>query len=183
MLDKKEIFQENRRKERARKTLRPHHPVSDFRFAHLTTRLYGSPTPTQLQEEESLWLSAKQAQEDLDELENDLFLYFAYLKLRNIDYQAALDTIRNELQAGIHIADFGFQIRKFLALFGDGHTRANLSRIAKHADLPDISLPFLLQEVAGKAVALSKIRQLYHPDSFTLFFNQTSCHQYCCSQN
>ena len=161
-LDQKQVLLENLRQ--AKKLSRPYSTLSDPRFIHLTTRLYGVPTSQQLQNEKHLWLSDKQAQEDLDELERDLVHHFAYLKLRNVDYQAALDTIRNELQTGIHVADFGFQIRKFLALFGDGHTRLSLRQVIQHVDIPSISLPFDLKEVEGKVVALSAPRQLYNPD-------------------
>ncbi len=160
-LDKKQILLNHLRQ--ARQVSRPHSTLSDPRFAHLTTRLYGFPTSEEL-ENQDVWLSAKQSKEDLDTLETNLVNHFAYLKLRHVDYQNALDTIRNSLGAGIHKGDFGLQVRKFLALFGDGHTTLSYRFLQKNIDIPRVSLPFDLKEIGGKVVALSSTRKFYHSD-------------------
>ena len=68
-------------------------------------------------------LSKARAQEDLDELEWLLENRYSYLHLRGVDYQSALDSIRCSLGDGIPRSVFGYQLAKFMTLFGDGHSR------------------------------------------------------------
>jgi hypothetical protein len=96
-------------------------------------------------------LTAKQAEEDLDELEWHLVNRYAYLDRSNVDYKAALDSIRAALGPAIPRGAFALQLQQLLALFGDGTTGAGIDL---KGDLPDAYLPFLLSEIeGGKLVA------------------------------
>ena len=91
------------------------------------------------------------AEEDLDELEWHLVNRYSYLTPKGVKYEEALDTIRAGLGDGIPRAAFAFQIRRFLSLFGDGHTGASFD---EQAELPGGYLPFRVGEIAdGKIVA------------------------------
>ena len=95
-------------------------------------------------------LGRKQAEEDLDQLEWLLVNRYAYLARGNVDYKAALDTVRAGLGGeGIPRGAFAVQIHQLLALFGDGHTGASIDL---EGDLPAGYLPFLLAEIAGGKV-------------------------------
>lgn len=90
------------------------HGGADERFAFLATRQ---------QDESRLRMSAADARRDLDQLEWNVELRYAYRDLRGLDYRAAFDTVRAGLGDGISRADFHVQLRKLVALFGDGHSR------------------------------------------------------------
>ncbi len=68
-------------------------------------------------------ISRPWAEEDLDQLEWLIVNRYAYRDLRRVDFRAALDAIRAALGEGIPRGAFALRIAKFLALFGDGHTR------------------------------------------------------------
>jgi hypothetical protein len=103
------------------------------------------------------WLSRKQAEDDLDELEWLLENRYSYLKLKGVDYKAALDTIRNSLGDGINRSLFGYQLAKFISLFGDGHSRVASSSVQLRS-LSSNFLPFLVEESAGRLVAFEPDR-------------------------
>ena len=92
-------------------------------------------------------LSRRQAEEDLDELEWHLEHRYSYLKLKNVDYRAALDAVRAGLGEQVSRDAFAVQLMKVLALFGDGHTRVN------DRPLPAGYTPFLVGEAEGRLVA------------------------------
>jgi len=96
------------------------------------------------------WLSRKEVKRDLDELEWLLENRYSYLKLKGIDYRAALDSIRSSLGDGISRGTLALQLMKFMALFGDGHSGVgdpNLNRMCRGF------LPFLVAEVDGRLLA------------------------------
>ena len=68
-------------------------------------------------------LTAREAEEDLDQLEWLIENRFSYANLKSYDYKTALDTIRQNLGTGIRIEDFHIQLRMVVAKFGDGHAR------------------------------------------------------------
>ncbi|MHC4475078.1 MAG: S41 family peptidase [Planctomycetota bacterium] len=103
------------------------------------------------------WLSRRQAERDLDEIEWLLENRYSYLKLKGADYRAALDSIRNSLGNGINRGLFGYQLAKLLALFGDGHSRVASSTIQLKS-LASGFLPFLVEESAGAMVAFKADR-------------------------
>jgi hypothetical protein len=103
------------------------------------------------------WLSTEQAEDDLDELEWLLENRYSYLKLKRVDYRAALDTIRNSLGDGIDRSLFGYQLAKFISLFGDGHSRVASSSVQLRS-LSSSFLPFLVEESGGRLVAFEPDR-------------------------
>ncbi len=106
------------------------------------------------------WLSAEQVAEDLDQLEWHLENQFSYLRLRGVDYREALDTIRAAAGAGINRAGFHIQLRKLLALFGDGHSRTQGISDA----LPGGFLPIAVADSGGRLVALEEEGNLVDPE-------------------
>ncbi len=109
-------------------------------------------------------LSRKQAEQDLDELEWLLENRYSYLKLRGVDYRAALDSIRASLGDGISRPLFGYQLTKFIALFGDGHSRVASSTVHLKSLCSGFS-PFIAEESSGRLVAFKADRSdLLDPD-------------------
>ena len=129
---------------------REHTKTVPKQFEYLTRRInLSSPGNKQL--------SAEEAREDLDEIERLLENHYSYLKLKGVDYRAALDSIRNSLGDGISRSDFGYQLTKFLALFGDGHSRVASSTV-RLKSLCSAFLPFLVEESDGRLVAFKPDR-------------------------
>ena len=97
-------------------------------------------------------LGRKQAEEDLDELEQHLLARYAYLARNDVDYEAAFDTVRASLDdKGVPRGAFALQLHRLLAVFADGDTGA---LVDVQTDLPGGYLPFLTAEVRrGKVVA------------------------------
>jgi len=129
---------------------RDHPGRVDPRYAHLVKRinegLYHG----------SRMLTAREAMQDLDELEYRLLDQFSYLELRDVDHEAAFDTVRAAMGDEIRLDDFAIQIAKLLALFGDGHARVeNLEWYQ-----PRGWTPFLLAEAGadGRVVAFLEDR-------------------------
>ena len=92
-------------------------------------------------------LTAKQVEEDLDELEWQLVNRSAALPRSKLDYRAAFDTVRAGVdEKGIARGAFALQLHGLLALLADADTAAMLDL---EADLPEGYLPFLTAEVAG----------------------------------
>ena len=102
-------------------------------------------------------LSREEAEQDLDELEWLLENRYSYLKLKGVDYKAALDGIRSALGDGISRSDFGYQLTKFIALFGDGHSRVASSTV-RLVSLCSEFLPFLVEESNKRLVAFKPDR-------------------------
>ena len=103
------------------------------------------------------WQSRAQAQADLDELEWLLENRYSYLHLKGVDYQAALDSIRCSLGDGIHRSSFGYQLSKFIALFGDGHSCV-ASSSCRLQSLCKGFPPFLVGQTNGRLVAFKPDR-------------------------
>ena len=102
-------------------------------------------------------LTPKEAKNDLDELEWLLENRYSYLKLKGVDYKSALDSIRSSIGDGVSRTDLGYQLTKFLALFGDGHTRVGSSSVHLKS-LCSGFLPFLVEESDGRLVAFEPDR-------------------------
>lgn len=97
------------------------------------------------------------SKKDLDEIEWLLENRYSYLKLKGVDYKAALDSIRNSLDKGIRRGDLGCQLTKMLALFGDGHSSVRSSSI-RLKSLCTQFLPFLVEESNGRLLAVKPDR-------------------------
>lgn len=132
------------------------------KFEYLTNR-YNFNSPGNIQ------LSTKETQDDLDELEWLLENRHSYLKLKGINYKAALDSIRSSLGDGISRSDFGYQLRKFLALFGDGHSRVRSSSVGLKS-LCSAFLPFLVEESNGRLVAFKPDRSDFVHQDFPFLY-------------
>jgi len=104
------------------------------------------------------WLTRREAEEDLDELEWLLEHRYAYLTLRSVDYRAALDSIRAALPDRIARGTFALQLHKLLALFGDGHTLVSDPALET---MRGRFLPFLVAESQGRLVAFSGDRKSF----------------------
>jgi hypothetical protein len=102
-------------------------------------------------------LSRTRAEDDLDELEWLLENRYSYLKLKGVNYKAALDSIRTSLGDGIKRISFGYQLAKFIALFGDGHS-CIASPSVHLRSLCSGFLPFLVEESDGQLVAFKSDR-------------------------
>lgn len=103
--------------------------------------------PAWLEEPPAGWssprLTREQAEQDLDQLEWLLEDRFSYLDWKGIEHRAALDALRIGCEDGVEHSAFALMVVRFLALFGDGHTRVtdSFSRI-----VPRGSSSFLLEE-------------------------------------
>lgn len=111
------------------------------------------------------WLSRKEAEQDLDELEWLLENRYSYLRRKGVDYKAALDSIRGSLGSGINRSSFGYQLVKFIALFGDGHSRVGSSSVRLKSLCSDF-LPFLVEESDGRLVAFEPDRSAFIDPNF-----------------
>jgi hypothetical protein len=100
-------------------------------------------------------LTRQEACDDLDELEWLLENRYAYLHLRDVDYRAVLDAIRASAAEGTRRSILALQIAKLLCLFGDGHSSVADPR---PDDMCPGFLPFLIEEVDGRLVALKADR-------------------------
>ena len=102
-------------------------------------------------------MSLVRTQEDLDELEWLLENRYSYLHLKGVDYQSALDSIRCSLGDGIQRSVFGYQLTKFMTLFGDGHSRI-ASSSCRLSSLCKVFPPFLAGESNGRLLAFKPDR-------------------------
>jgi len=133
-----------------RRIHRDHAPTVAGEFEYLTKRFDFSPPYNPR-------LSRIRAQEDLDELEWLLENRYSYLQLKGVNYKAALDSIRNSLGDGIHRSLFGYQLSKFIASFGDGHSRVASSSCRLQALCTGFP-PFLVEETGGRFVVFKPDR-------------------------
>ena len=137
---------------------RQHSNTVSKEFEHLMRRIdFTLPGDT--------WLSKKEVELDLDELEWVLENRYSYLRRRSVDYRAALDSIRCSLGSRISRRSLGYQLGKFIALFGDGHTRV-ASPSVKPKSLCSMFLPFLVEESKGRLVAFKPDRSAFVDPNF-----------------
>jgi len=142
---------------RPRRVRREHAKTVAKEFEYLTCRIdFSVPHDT--------WLGKRDAERDLDELEWLLENRYSYLKRKGVNYKAALDSLRNSLGDGINRSTFGYQLSKFIALFGDGHSRV-VSSSVRLSSLCSGFPPYLVEESAGRLVAFKPDRSaLIDPD-------------------
>ncbi len=133
---------------------RTHRSEPDPAFLGLTKRI----------ETDQVWakeeVTSRQVAEDLDDLEWHLDNRYAYVDRVGFDYRSALDTIRVSVKDGITRGALAVQLMKFVAYFGDGHTRLNRwSDINKSKFVPWVQflpaefVPFALAAVDGRVAA------------------------------
>ena len=68
------------------------------------------------------WLTPDEAIHDLEYLEWEIDNHYSYTNLTGFNYKLALDAIRQGLEEGITKRDFAYQLKMFMANFGDGHS-------------------------------------------------------------
>ena len=98
------------------------------------------------------WIPKDFAIEDLEVFEYQLKNTYSYANLKGVDYTLAIDAIIADLQTGISKRDLGIQIKRLLALFGDGHSRISRSSLK----IDSLFLPFEIQEIDEKHIAVAK---------------------------
>ncbi len=138
---------------------RPDPPVPQVKRLHSgkvraqDSRLVRQQTPWSL--DERLRVSRATAEKTLDQLEWLVENVFSYRDMRGVDYVAALDSLRAGFDDDIGLPSFGLQLVRFVALFGDGHSR--------FSGAPELFvrpgyLPCLVGEVGTPAPARSAAR-------------------------
>ena len=95
------------------------HLNTSIQFQHLTNRIDG------LKSKDTL-LNPQLVIQDLEHLEWLIDNYYSYAHLTKFDYRLAIDQIIFSLNKGITKRDLAFQLKKFMAYFGDGHSRVSL---------------------------------------------------------
>jgi len=110
-------------------------------------------------------LGNRDTERDLDELEWLLENRYSYLKRKSVDYQNALDAVRSSLGDNINRSTFGYQLSKFIALFGDGHSCIASSSV-RLSSLCSSYPPFLVEESAGRLVAFKPDRSDFVDPNF-----------------
>ncbi len=137
---------------------RQHSNTVSTEFAYLTRRIdFGLSNDHRL--------SIQEVEQDLDELEWLLENRYSYLRRKGVDYKAALDSIRASLGGGINRSSFGYQLSKFMALFGDGHSRVASSSV-RLKSLCSGFQPFLVEESGGRLVAFKPDRSAFIDPNF-----------------
>ena len=63
------------------------------------------------------WLSKKEVEDDLDELEWILENSYSYLHMKNVDYKTAFDAVRFSVKDRIKRSQLAWKINKVIALF------------------------------------------------------------------
>jgi len=133
-----------------KRVYREHADTVSKEFEYLTRRINLDSAGNEL-------LSPQQAEQDLDELEWLLENRYSYLRLKGVDYKAALDSIRSTLDDGINRSLFGYQLGKLIALFGDGHSRVASSTV-RLSSLCSGFPTVLMEETNGRLVAFKPDR-------------------------
>jgi hypothetical protein len=148
----------HRYNQQPKRVIREHADSIPKEFEYLTRRI-------KFDSQGNAFLSPEQARQDLDELEWLLENRYSYLKLKGVDYKAALDSIRSTLGDGTNRGLFGYQLEKLLALFGDGHSRVASSSV-RLSSLCSGFPPFLLEETNGRLVAFKPDRSDFVDPNF-----------------
>ena len=102
-------------------------------------------------EEENTPLTPEALLEDLACFERALETQFAYLHANDYDYGSDLDALREEVQAGMSVEEFGLGLERVTAGFIDGH--AGMSGLGIPEDLEGYA-PFNLDWAGERAVAV-----------------------------
>lgn len=144
--------------QRPRRVRREHAKTVAKEFEYLTRRFDFDPP-------HDTWLGKRDAEEDLDELEWLLENRYSYLKRKGVNYKAALDGLRSSLGDGINRSTFGYQLSKFIALFGDGHSLVASSLVRLNSFCSNFP-PYLVEESAGRLVAFKPDRSDFVDPNF-----------------
>ncbi len=100
-------------------------------------------------------LTIAQARADLRELRRLLEERFSYFRLKGIDVDQAFAAVDARLSEGMPTPEFGVELRKLVARFGDGHSRVRpLSSL-----MPRGYLPFAVVDIGGRFAAIDPRRR------------------------
>ena len=113
----------------------------------------------------SYLISPEEAEEDLDQLNWLIENRYSYRDLKGIDYRARLDDIRGGLGDDITRGELGYELTKFMVLFGDGHT-GMASNAVSVKNMCSQFLPFLAAESQGRIVAFRQDRSDFVDPNF-----------------
>lgn len=103
------------------------------------------------------WISTPLAIDDLEHLEYEIQNHYSYAELKGINYPMVIDVIISDLKTGISKRDLAIQVKRLMALFGDGHSRISRAKL----NIDSLFLPFTIKKIEGKYIALSK-NKLYN---------------------
>ncbi|NQZ12638.1 MAG: hypothetical protein HRT35_36265 [Algicola sp.] len=146
------------------KVIREHNKDIPAHLTYLTRRIdgYQRPPNSPLSSGENLdlnfalpmntWLTPTQVIDDLSVMEYQIKHHYAYADLKGADYPLAIDAIIDDLGNGITKRDLGLQLKRLLALFGDGHTRVSMSALKT----PSLMLPFKVKKIDDVYYAITK---------------------------
>ncbi|MCZ6602863.1 MAG: S41 family peptidase, partial [Planctomycetota bacterium] len=100
-------------------------------------------------------ISGERARADLDELRQRIASQYSYASWRGSGYKTVLEELKSGLGKSISLNELQIRIQKFLAIFGDGH-----SRIAGFPGrvLPRGYAPFLFGEAEGRVFVFEEDR-------------------------
>lgn len=99
-------------------------------------------------------LSAQQASAEIDAFEAGLRERFAYLSLKGIDLDEALEPVRESVQEDMPVTDLAAALHEVLMRFGDGH-----ASVRGGGGDSSYYLPFLLADGDGGTVAFHSNRR------------------------
>ena len=126
-----------------------------IRYARLDANTEDRPLPKRI--------SKKEAAEDIDALIEWLENEYAYLKRKpSFDWRGELNAIKDKLEDENSVKRFAVDLSCVLAKFGDGHTRIR----SKTEWLPSGYLPFVIENLNGKLVALKYNRRDVYEDGY-----------------
>jgi len=119
-----------------------------IRYARLDAETEDRPLPKRISKQEAV--------EDIDVLTGWLETEYAYLKLKpSFDWRAELNAVKDKLEEEVSVKRFAVDLSCVIAKFGDGHARIR----NRSAWLPSGFLPFVIEEIDGKLVALKYNRR------------------------
>ena len=104
---------------------------------------------------QTTFLTQAELIEDLNQFEQELEERFAYLKVYDVDYKSAIQSIREKAANGMSLDEFGLELRKVLSLFIDCH--AGIGGF----EYPEGYLPFRIEPFEDRYVAFLPDRTEY----------------------
>lgn len=105
-------------------------------------------------------ISPTEAADDLRYLQTLIEERYSYRDLRNFDYRKAIESLREKSREGIESGILAIEVQKIIAGFEDGHSRVRgMSEI-----LPPGHLPFAVDDLNGRIVALDRDNKLLDPE-------------------
>ena len=112
---------------------------------------------------DSTWINKNEIAKDLSYLMDFIQKDYSYVDLRGYDYETALRSIITGIEDGLTRRDLAFQLKMFLAEFGDGHSRVSIRDVLTENEYN--FLHFSIGKQDGKFIAYHKeSKKLYDED-------------------